>query len=405
MLTKEQNERLTSVEGDAPLARLMRGNYWLPYSRIDGLKAGVDPTRVKLLGENYVTWRTEDGRIGFIDERCPHRGTSMALARLENCQLRCVFHGWAVDVTGACVDVPTEGERSAQVAARVPVNRYVTVEKGGLIWVWLGGGEPAAFPDYSWLDLPDDHLWITRSVWPVNWLQGLEAALDTAHVGYLHSGYARDTAEMDDQSKRFAVDPCFEIERTGYGMRSAGVRKCDDGFSLVRISEFLLPFIAMTPGSLTGEKGEASVYFFVPIDDHSHLQFFGFFSQHEPLGSFYLRDICDDPDNYVTMTGSQSDNWQQDREAMRKGHYSGLGEHILLQDAIVQASIGTVADRTRDFLTHIDLGIQTCRSQLLDLLDRFEAGEPVDGSMPEVSRSVIARGGLIPSEGNWRDIE
>ena len=67
--------------------------------------------------------------------------------------------------------------------------------------------------------------------------------------------------------------------------------------------------------------------------------------------------------------------------------------------------MATVADRTRDFLTHIDLGIQGCRQILLRLIDRFEAGEEIDGSLPAVNRSVIARGGLIPSGDDWREIE
>jgi nitrite reductase/ring-hydroxylating ferredoxin subunit len=404
MLTKEQNARLTSVEGDAPMARLMRENYWIPFSRIGALEAGAPPTRVKLMGERYAAWRTPDGRVGFVDERCPHRGASMVLARVEGCNLRCIFHGWVVDPSGAVIEVPTEGERSAQVAPHVPVNRYPTAEKGGLVWVWLGGGEPPEFPDFAWLDLPQEHLWITRSLWPVNWLQGLEAALDTAHVGYLHSSWARPDAELDDQSRRFKVNPRFEVHDTAYGMRSAGVRACDDGLALVRVSEFLAPFIAMTPGSLNGEKGEASLYLFVPVDDHSHLQFFGFFSQHAPLGSFYLRDICTDPENYVDVQGSEDDNWRQDRGAMNQGHFSGYVGHVLLEDAVVQASIGPVADRTRDFLTHIDLGIQRCRQLLLDQLDRFEAGTPIDGAMPAVNREVIARGGLIPVGSDWRTI-
>jgi phenylpropionate dioxygenase-like ring-hydroxylating dioxygenase large terminal subunit len=404
MLTKEQNERLTSVEGDAPLARLMRDNYWIPFSRTQALEVGAAPTRVRLFGRNYVAWRAPDGRVGFIDERCPHRGVSMALARVEGCALRCLFHGWLVDVSGKVIDVPTEGDRSALIAERVPVNQYRTVERGGLVWAWLGQGEPPEFPDFAWLDLPEENLWMTRSLWPVSWLQGLEAALDTAHVGYLHSGWARQPDEMDDQSQRFKVSPRFSIDETDYGMRSAGVRTCDDGLALVRISEFLLPFIAMTPGSLNGEKGEASLYLFVPVDDHNHLQFFGFFSQHAPLGSFFMRDRCTDPDNYVDVKGSRADNWGQDRAAMADGHFSGFVDHVLLEDAVVQASIGSIADRTLDFLTHIDLGIQSCRQLLLRAIERFEAGEPVDGSMPAVTRSVIARGALIPAESDWREI-
>ena len=404
MLTKEQNARLTSVEGDAPMARLMRENYWLPFSRIEALKPGAPPTRVRLLGEDYVASRVADGRIGFIDERCPHRGVSMALARVEGCALRCIFHGWLVDVSGKVIEVPTEGERSALIAARVPVNRYAIVEKGGLIWVWLGKGEPPRFPDFAWLDIPEENLWMTRSIWRVNWLQGLEAALDTAHVGYLHSGWARQLDELDDQARRFTVSPRFSIDETDYGMRSAGIRTCDDGLALVRISEFLAPFVAMTPGSLNGEKGEASLYLFVPIDDHSHLQFFGFFSQYAPLGSFFMRDRCTDPDNYVDVRASRADNWGQDREAMANGHFSGFIDHVLLEDAVVQASIGTIANRTREFLTHTDLGVQTCRKLLLRQLDRFEAGAPVDGSMPGVSRSVIARGALMAADRDWREI-
>jgi phthalate 4,5-dioxygenase oxygenase subunit len=402
MLSKEQNRLLTSVEGDAPLARLMRESYWLPFSRIPALEAGAAPTRVRLLGLDYVAFRAPDGRILFMDERCPHRGASMALARVEGCALRCIFHGWLVDVSGKVVEVPTEGDRSALVAERVPVHHYPTVETGGLIWTYLGQGEPPAFPDFSWLGLPDENLWITRSVWPCSWLQGLEASLDTAHVGHLHSGWRRQQGELDDQSRRMAVAPRFSVEDTNYGFRAAALRKCDDGVALVRISEFLAPFISMTPGSLNGEKGEASLYLFVPVDDHSHLQFFGFFSQYEPLGAFFIRDRCTDPDNYVELQGSRENNWGQDREAMEQGHFSGFLDHVLLEDAVVQASMGAVADRTRDFLTHTDLAIQTCRQLLLRRIERFEAGEPVDGSMPGVTRSVIARGALMANDGDWR---
>jgi nitrite reductase/ring-hydroxylating ferredoxin subunit len=406
MVTRADNERLTGVEGEAPMARLMRENYWLPFSRIEALKAGATtPTRVRLLGENYISWRAPDGRVGFIDEACPHRGVSLALGRVEGCALRCIFHGWLFDVSGKVLEVPTEGDRSALVAAHVPLRHYKTVEKGGMFWVWLGNQDEAPeFPDFSWLNLPDENLWLTRSEWPVNWLQGMEAALDTAHVGHLHSGWARPDDAIDKQSNYFRLQPRFTVEETDYGMRSAGIRTGDDGVSYVRISEFLAPFIVMTPGSLDGQKGEASVYFFVPVDDRSHLQFFGFFSQHGPLGSFFMRDSCTDPDNYVEVQGSAKNNWGQDREAMDRGHYSGFIDHVLLEDAVVQASIGTVATREREFLTNTDLGVQTCRQLLLRQLDRFEGGEPVDGSMPGVDRSVIARGALIPADSDWREI-
>jgi len=405
MVSRSENERLTRVTGDAPMARLMRDNYWVPFARIQGIEAGAPPTRVRLFGEDYIAFRADDGRLLFADEGCPHRGASLALGRVENgCTLRCIFHGWLFDVSGEVVDVPTEGDRSAAVAPHVPFRNYPTVEKAGLIFVWLGGGEQPQFPDFGWLDLPEENVWMTRSLWPVNWLQGMEAALDTAHVGHLHSGWIRPKEELTGQSKLMQIQPRFTVEETAYGMRSAGVREGDEGVSYVRISEFLAPFTVMTPGSLEGAKEETSLYFFVPVDDENHLQFFGFFSRHEALGSMFMRDRCTDPDNYVEVQGSKENNWGQDRDAMTRGHYSGIIDHVLLEDAIVQASIGTVASRQREFLTNIDLGLKTCRRLLLKALDQFEAGQPVDGSMPSINRSVIARGALIPSDSDWRDI-
>jgi phenylpropionate dioxygenase-like ring-hydroxylating dioxygenase large terminal subunit len=404
MLTHEQNRLLTSVEGDAPMARLFRETYWLPFSRIAALKAGEPPVRVRLLGENYVAFRTEKGRLGFIDERCPHRGASMALARVEGCNLRCLFHGWVLDVTGKVIDIPTEGEHSQSVAERVPVSQYKVHEAGGLAWVFLGAGEPPVFPDFPWLDLPTENLWLTRSVWPVNWLQGVEAALDSAHVAFLHSAWPCQTSELDDQSRRMQVTPRYITEDTDYGMRAAAVRICDDGQALVRISEFIMPLVTMTPGSINGQKGEASLYLFVPVDDHSHLQFFGFFSQQGALGSFFMRDRCTDPDNYVDLQGSAENNWTQDRALMAAGHFSGYPNHVLLEDAIVQVSMGPVTDRTRDFLTRTDIAVQRCRHLLLDLVDRFDRGEPVDGSLPAVDRSVISRGAVMPAQTDWRTL-
>ena len=117
MLTREQNELLARVEGDAPMGRLMRAHYWIPACVSSQLVADGAPLRVRLLGKNYVAFRATDGRVGFLDERCPHRGTSLAFARNENCALRCIFHGWKIDVTGKLVDVPTHAPNPQAFAA------------------------------------------------------------------------------------------------------------------------------------------------------------------------------------------------------------------------------------------------------------------------------------------------
>jgi phthalate 4,5-dioxygenase oxygenase subunit len=75
-ITREQNELLVRVEGDAPMGRLLKENYWIPACLSAQLPAGGDPRRVRLFGKDHVAFRATDGRVGFLDERCPHRGAS-----------------------------------------------------------------------------------------------------------------------------------------------------------------------------------------------------------------------------------------------------------------------------------------------------------------------------------------
>src|SRR5262245_14108342 len=147
MVSREENELITRVEGDAPLGRLMREHYWIPFALSDNLAAGDAPTPVRLFGEQFVAFRAEDGRIGFFDELCPHRRGSLLLARVEGDGLRCIYHGWKMDVAGCVVECPTQVRRAEQFAASVRVTHFPVHETGGIAWVWLGGTEPPPLPD------------------------------------------------------------------------------------------------------------------------------------------------------------------------------------------------------------------------------------------------------------------
>ena len=122
MVTRAENDLMTRVEGDAPLGRLMREHYWIPFALSENLVAGDAPTPVRLFGENYVAFRAPDGRIGFFDELCPHRRASLLLARTEDDGLRCIYHGWKLDVSGCVVEAPTQRPRHDQFCAAVQVD-------------------------------------------------------------------------------------------------------------------------------------------------------------------------------------------------------------------------------------------------------------------------------------------
>ena len=108
MLSAEDNEILTRVGPGTQMGNLLR-RYWIP-ACLSAEIAEPDgpPARVRLLGEDLVAFRDTDGRVGLIEEQCPHRGASLFYGRNEGCGLRCTYHGWKFDVTGQCVDQRSE---------------------------------------------------------------------------------------------------------------------------------------------------------------------------------------------------------------------------------------------------------------------------------------------------------
>jgi phthalate 4,5-dioxygenase len=192
MVTRAENELMTRVEGDAPLGRLMRENYWVPFALSENLVAGDPPTPVRLFGVNYVAFRAPDGRIGFLDELCPHRRASLLLARVEGDGLRCVYHGWKISAAGCVVECPTQTVRAEQFARSVPVEHFPVHETGGIAWVWLGGGERPPFPDLPFSDEHGLEMVMTISLVPANWLQGLEGGIDSVHGTILHRSFVEE---------------------------------------------------------------------------------------------------------------------------------------------------------------------------------------------------------------------
>src|SRR5262245_37699018 len=109
MISREENEALTRTGAGTLMGDLFR-RYWQPALLSSELaKPDGPPVRVKLLGEPLIAFRDTQGRIGLMDEFCAHRGVSLWFARNAECGLRCPYHGWKYDVTGQCVELPSEG--------------------------------------------------------------------------------------------------------------------------------------------------------------------------------------------------------------------------------------------------------------------------------------------------------
>src|SRR5438132_10869357 len=146
MLSKEDMETLCRVGAGTPMGDLMR-QYWLPATYSSELEPDGAPVRIRILGEDLIAWRDSAGRPGFIAQNCPHRGASLFFGRNEEDGLRCVYHGWKFDASGACIDMPNEPAES-DFKSKVKAVAYPTRERGGIVWAYMGPpSDPPALPD------------------------------------------------------------------------------------------------------------------------------------------------------------------------------------------------------------------------------------------------------------------
>lgn len=411
MITRAENELMTRIDGGAPMGRLMRENYWIPFALSSQLVHGAAPTLVRLFGENYVAFRAQDGRVGFLDELCPHRRTSLTLARIEGNAIRCIYHGWKIDVSGCVVEVPTQVQRSEQFAARVPVVHFPVHEAGDLVWVWLGAGEAPAFPELPFAEGGLYRTWCVNRV-PCNWLQGVEGTIDSAHVNWLHQSWHRVSAERPEYANlgmALSQSPSYEPEATSYGMRAAALRRLPDGRTYVRVTEHFMPLVTVVPTG-RGQPRDGSMFVITPVDDTHHVLFFGIFSdtpkeRFENQRGMSAQDYVPDPGDFAGLRGDRASRWGQDRERMNAGHFTGFVRNLLEEDAAVQTSMGPILDRTKEHLSSGDAAVAHARRMLLDALRAAEAGQLPPGSAraPEVVRMPNALELVVEAGARWED--
>jgi phthalate 4,5-dioxygenase oxygenase subunit len=407
----EDNELLTRVGPGTPMGRMLR-QYWTPAIRSAALEADGAPVIVRLFGQDFVAFRATDGRVGLLDEACLHRGVSLALGRNEENGLRCIFHGWKFDVTGSVVDAPAEPEdRRERFCAGIKVNRYATREAAGVVWVFVGKGEPPPFPEFEFNNLPPEQVFIRRAVVPYNWVQGLEAHLDSSHVGFLHSGWAGKESLGTEKRQREMINmmmadkaPKFEMDDTRYGLRESALRDMGDGTTYARVREVVMPFHTFIPGPA---GAHCSMRISVPIDDETSAEWYVLY---DPVGRLnpdiiraFFFNTDPDPDDFAANLGSKETLWGQDRAAMKTGHYSGLTRNVAFEDFIVQASMGRRFDRSKEQLGSADVIVVKARRVLLDAVRAFQAGTPAPWNAGIDYGAIRAQSLRYGASHSWRD--
>lgn len=405
-ISKEDNDLITCVDNGAPLGNMLRQHYWIPVVPSAALEAGGAPQRVQLLGTDYVAFRTGRGDVGVVDEMCPHRGASMALAMNEDDGLRCIFHGWKFNAQGALVEAPNHGGDEAKFCQTVRTSQYQVRDAGGIVWAWFGqGGVTPVFPDFPMMRVPEANRFVTSQLVPTNWLQGVEATMDTTHAGSLHqSSVALVSGSNERANLAKSSKPRFDFEDRPYGFRYAAVRALPDGRKYARVNNFVMPWFGMI--TAPEREGPSTLFFSVPVNDHAHRAWFAHFNLHAPLGITQFT-VSPDVMNFPPLPpGDASNSWGQNRAVMKRGYVSGFPQHFATEDFAIFLSQGPRLDRTKEQLCSSDMAVVRVRSQILKSVREFMAGQPPSlARHPELSyEDIVSFGGLFNENQTWHSL-
>ncbi|MEM5455678.1 Rieske 2Fe-2S domain-containing protein [Paraburkholderia phytofirmans] len=379
MLSHADNEILCRIGPGTPGGNLMR-RFWHPVCTSAQLPhPDCAPLRVRLLGENYVAFRDTEGKVGFLEELCMHRGASLALGRVEEGGIRCLYHGWKFSASGTVMETPNHAD--PKYATRMKAPAFPVREEGGIVWAYVGPIELLpAFSRYAFMDAEPNHRVVLRVNVACNYLQLVEGGEDSSHVGVLHTNMARPGWKDNEFTRNPDVinpaalasndlEPALKIEETAFGFHYVALRKTNEpGVRNARVVPFIVPYGRIIPApafqftvlEVPEHDTHTSTYIVVhgdaPVSEEKIIELLGL---NDP--TYYDRKNC-------TFTASWTDTFGQNRELMKES-WTGL-RGVEVEDATIGLSQGPLYDRSREHLVPADQAVVRVRRVLLDSIKR-----------------------------------
>ncbi len=396
MFAAERNELLTRVGRGTPVGELFR-RYWLPALLGEELpEPDGPPVRVKLLGECLIAFRDTQGRLGLIEEFCAHRGVSLWFGRNEENGIRCPYHGWKYDVTGQCVDLPSEPEESG-MRKNIRLKSYPVIERAGVIWAYLGPADKKPDePAYEWTQVPPAHRYVSKRLQESNYLQAMEGALDSIHSGFLHRHSVADDPLLKRDSLSLAMlradrHPKIVPTVSPAGLYVATRRDVGTDRYYWRVTQWLMPCFSFFPPYGDNPYGGHA---FVPIDDGRCWTFSIDYLPSRALTGAEREAAHAGRGIHVPLiegsfipVANRRNDYLIDRAAQKaKKTFSGVFG-VGVQDAAIQESMGTIQDRTREHLVSSDNGIVKTRRRLMDAASAVGRGLAPPGLAPAAQRA------------------
>jgi len=405
------NELLTRTGPGTPMGDLFR-RHWLPALLAEELPENdCPPVRVRLLSEPMVAFRDTAGRYGLIEEFCAHRRVSLWFGRNEEHGLRCPYHGWKFDVTGQCVEVPSEPAESG-FCAKIKLQAYPLVKIGDVLWTYMGPPElQPPLPEWEFATVPAEQTFTSKRLQECNWLQALEGGIDSSHVTWLHGSSLKvDPLFKGARGNKYNegdAKPVFEVVENDGGLLIGVRRNAENGNYYWRITPWVMPCFTMIP-----PRGNYPVHghFWVPIDDGNCWAWSYDYHPVRALTKAERQAMIEGQGihvKYVPGTyrplGNKDNDYLIDRAAQKAGlTFSGV-EGIAMQDASLQESMGPIVDRSKENLVATDNGIIMARRRLLKaaraLRDKGETPPGVDPAHQRVRSASV----ILPPDQAFKD--
>ncbi len=425
MLTSEENDLLCRVEHGAPMGGLMR-RHWIPVCLSEEVaEPDGAPVKARILGEDLVVFRDTNGKVGVMDEYCPHRRVSLVLGRNEECGLRCLYHGWKMDVEGNVVEMASEPGASA-LKEKVQHRAYPVQEWGGWVWSYLGSQlgardanahQPPPFEPPPYAPTANTAVSIAKVIIPCNWAQILEGAIDSAHSSSLHSSdfVPARVAAGEANAKQWLrpstdKSPRLQVQHTSYGFRYAALRRPIANAATheyVRTTIFVAPFTVLIPPNNLYNVANINV----PVDDtHTAFYFIAWGDAAntpatEEWRKFLGQQVGNDlNERYEPLRNSSNQFWQ-DRQAMKAGNYTGI-KGFPNQDIAMWLTMGPIANRSIERLGASDQAVVEFRKQMVTAARAFAGGAPAIGTGDaRIAQGVCSFQAVMPKSSDWRKIE
>ena len=349
MLSRQENDLLTSVGPGTPCGEMLR-RYWWPIGFSELVTEKQTPTKVRLLGEDFVLFRDGARRLGLLELHCSHRGTSLEFGRVEDQGIRCCYHGWLYDVAGRCLEQPAEPAEST-FKDRIQHPAYKVQEIAGFIFAYLGPDPAPLLPRYDLFLEENGERVIGAGTEYCNWLQRAENSVDQTHLVALH---APEYPQM--ALKR----PEIGWQKTIYG---AKITMHVPGVSKPKHSHWVFPSHTRHTTARKDRVPDHAIRFRVPTDDTT-------------TKTFWLRFTPNDEANRGRPLRLKTVGFEDDKPGIYTrvdDGWWGIASHD--QDRVAQESQGEIYDRTREHLGASDEGVILLRQTIKESIEAVRQGQ------------------------------